>query len=128
MCRFLLPGTRIDHPEAYSPIFLSTTFALSYGLSFAAIAALIVHTVIFHGQEILIMASATRAGLDDIHMKMMKKYNGVTWWWFMILLLITFGFCFATDLAWPTQLTWSALALALIIPLVWTIAIDIDQC
>ena len=73
------------------------------------------------------MASATRAGLDDIHMEMMKKYNAVPWWWFMILLLITFGFCFATALAWPTQLTWWALALALIIPLVWTIPIGMVQ-
>ena len=33
-----------DLYRAYSPIFLSTNFALCYGLSFAAIAAVIVHT------------------------------------------------------------------------------------
>lgn len=32
--------------KAYSPIFLSTNFAIAYGTSFAAIAAVIVHTAL----------------------------------------------------------------------------------
>jgi hypothetical protein len=37
--RIVVNGTRLDQAayEAYSPLFLSTTFAISYGLSFASI-------------------------------------------------------------------------------------------
>ena len=35
-----------DLYKAYSPLFLSTTFALAYGISFASIAAVIVHTAL----------------------------------------------------------------------------------
>ena len=44
---------KLTSSQEYSPLFLSTTFSLSYGLSFAAIAAVIFHTILFHGQEIV---------------------------------------------------------------------------
>lgn len=64
--------------EAYSPLFLSTTFSLAYGLSFAAIASLISHTALFHGKEIWIRYKASREDLDDCHAKMMRKYKSVS--------------------------------------------------
>ena len=44
--RILTKEFRLDEEayRAYSPLFLSTTFAISYGLSFAAITALVVYT------------------------------------------------------------------------------------
>jgi hypothetical protein len=73
--------------EAYSPLFLSTTFALTYGLSFAAISSLIVHTALFHGEEIWIRLRAPEGSLDDIHTKMMKKYPaGLCSKYYLILL------------------------------------------
>ncbi|KAF8854741.1 small oligopeptide transporter [Acephala macrosclerotiorum] len=59
----------------YSPLFLSTTFALSYGLAFAVIAVVTFHTILFHGQEIWIQARSIRGALDDSHTKMMRKYR-----------------------------------------------------
>jgi hypothetical protein len=35
----------LESYEAYSPLFLSTTFAISYGLSFASITATITHAL-----------------------------------------------------------------------------------
>ncbi len=35
-----------DLYKAYSPIFLSTNFALCYGISFASMTAVIVHTIL----------------------------------------------------------------------------------
>lgn len=32
----------------YSPVYLATTSALSYGLGFAAVASVIVHTILYH--------------------------------------------------------------------------------
>jgi Cu/Ag efflux pump CusA len=52
--RVLTPQFTLDLAEykSYSPLFLSTTFAMSYGLSFAAIASLIVYTYLNHGKQI----------------------------------------------------------------------------
>jgi OPT family small oligopeptide transporter len=55
----------------YSPLFLSTTFALCYGLSFAGIASVIVHTALFHSKEILQRFRDKDGTLDDVHAKMM---------------------------------------------------------
>jgi OPT family small oligopeptide transporter len=67
--------------EAYSPLFLSTSFALAYGVSFATIAALLSHTYLFHGGEIWRRWKASQGELDDVHMKLMRKYKTVPDWY-----------------------------------------------
>jgi hypothetical protein len=65
----------------YSPLFLSTTFALTYGLSFAAIIAVIVHTYLYHGSDIWYKLRASRTDGADVHQKMMLKYPQAPIWW-----------------------------------------------
>ncbi|TGO84229.1 hypothetical protein BPOR_0532g00040 [Botrytis porri] len=115
----------IEKYKEYSPLFLSTTFSLTYGLSFAAIAAVIFHTMLFHGQEIWILARAIRGSLDDNHTKMMRKYKPVPGWWYIVFFLVMMAMALAAVCAYPTHLTWWALIIALIISLVWTIPIGI---
>jgi hypothetical protein len=55
--------------QEYSPLFLSTTFALSYGLSFAAIASLMVYTWLHHGKQIWSQWKNGRNDEPDVHMK-----------------------------------------------------------
>lgn len=71
--RILTPEFDLDVAkyEEYSPLFLSTTFAMSYGLSFAGIASVIVHTALFHAKEIWIRFRDREGTLDDVHAKMM---------------------------------------------------------
>jgi hypothetical protein len=54
--KILTPDFKFDEEKykAYSPIFLAPTFALNYGLSFAALMAAVVHTTLFHRKEIVI--------------------------------------------------------------------------
>lgn len=61
----------VDNYKAYSPVFLPATFALSYGVSFAVMACLPVHTFLYHFND---MVQAFR-GTDkkDVHVRMMKK-------------------------------------------------------
>lgn len=59
--------------KAYSPLYLSTQFALAYGLSFAAVAAVIVHVILYHGPEIKTQFKLARNQEDDVHMRIMKK-------------------------------------------------------
>lgn len=67
--------------KEYSPLFMSTTFALSYGLSFASISTLVVYTFLEHGSEIWQRFRGMKVEEPDIHMKMMRKYTEVSNWW-----------------------------------------------
>ncbi|CAN6280599.1 unnamed protein product [Urochloa humidicola] len=75
----------MDAYQRQGRINLSTQFAVSYGLSFAAIAATITHVALFHGKEIYRRFRASRKEdvKPDIHTKLMKKnYQDVPGWWF----------------------------------------------
>ncbi|KAJ7078444.1 hypothetical protein B0H15DRAFT_860491 [Mycena belliarum] len=53
--------------KAYSPIFLSTTFAISYGLSFASITATITHAFLFFRKQIWTQSRRAMHEQPDIH-------------------------------------------------------------
>ena len=59
----------LDAYQAYSPLFLSTTFGLTYGLSFAAIASVIVHTALFHGADLWKRTRNIRTDDEDVHLR-----------------------------------------------------------
>jgi OPT family small oligopeptide transporter len=117
----------VENYKNYSPIFLSTTFAISYGISFATIVAVIVHTGLNHWKEIWYRAKAARKQEDDIHMKLMKKYKEAPDWWFIVMLVIMIGLGFATVCAYDTKLPWWGFVVALIISVVWMVPIGMIQ-
>lgn len=90
--RVLTPEFTLDQQayEGYSPLFISTTFAISYGLSFAAIASLIVYTYLHHGSMIWNQWKHSKTEDDDIHMKLMRKYpEAPTWWYTSLFVLVS---------------------------------------
>jgi hypothetical protein len=101
--RVLTPEFRLDLAayKAYSPLFLSTTFAMSYGLSFAAIASLIVYTYLSHEKQIWQQFRNSTTEEPDIHMKMMRKYREAPTWWYMSLFSIMIGLSLIIVLAFP---------------------------
>ena len=125
----LTPDFRLDVEKykAYSPLFLSTTFSMAYALSFAALPALILHTGLNYGKEIWLRWKDKNHDLDDIHARMMRKYNPVPNWWFIILFLISFALSFVTCYVWDTGLTWWAMIISIIIAVVWLLPIGIVQ-
>ncbi|KAF5524926.1 Sexual differentiation process protein isp4 [Colletotrichum aenigma] len=116
--------------KEYSPLFLAPTFALNYGLSFAALTAAIVHTGLFHGKEIWYRLKTARNQEPDIHMKLMKKYRDAPEWWYAVLLVIAVGLGLATAEGWDSQLPWWAffvanfLATAFVVPTCTILAIS----
>lgn len=88
--RILTPEFTLNQQayEEYSPLFISTTFAMSYGLSFAAIASLIVYTYLHHGKMIWSQWKNSKTENDDIHMKLMRKYPEAPTWWYMSLFVL----------------------------------------
>ncbi|KAK3005181.1 hypothetical protein RJ639_016349 [Escallonia herrerae] len=78
--------------EAYDHegrLYMSTFFAMTYAVSFACLAATIVHVFLFHGRELWQLSkSAFQEKQMDVHTKLMRKYKQVPEWWFSCILLI----------------------------------------
>lgn len=125
--KILTPQFTFD-PEKYhnySPLFLSTTFALSYGLSFASIIAVLVHTALFHGPEIVTRFRRSRQETEDVHNRLMSRFNTVPLWWYTSVLLIMIGMALGVTQGYPTHLSWWAFFLALIMGALWFIPLGI---
>ena len=72
----------IDKYHQYSPLFLSTTFALTYGLSFASISATLMHTFLFFRKQIWVQSRRAMNEQPDIHARLMSRYAQVPDWWY----------------------------------------------
>ncbi len=77
--------------KAYSPLFISVTFAMSYGLSFASVTAALTYTIIYHGKKILNQARSLLSEQPDIHARLMSAYKGVPDWWYLSLFCASMG-------------------------------------
>uniref|UniRef100_A0A8R7P6V3 Oligopeptide transporter 7 n=1 Tax=Triticum urartu TaxID=4572 RepID=A0A8R7P6V3_TRIUA len=74
--------------EKNGPLYISTFFAVSYGLGFACLTATIVHVLLFHGSEIWQLSkSAFQDRKMDVHTKLMRRYRQVPEWWFICILV-----------------------------------------
>jgi OPT family small oligopeptide transporter len=111
----------LEKYKKYSPIFLAPTFALNYGLSFAALLAALVHVALFHGKELWYRLRAARDQEPDIHMKLMKKYTDAPEWWYGGLLLIALGLGLATAEGYDSQLPWWAFFVSTLLAVVFVI-------
>ncbi|KAI1872107.1 uncharacterized protein JN550_004310 [Neoarthrinium moseri] len=111
----------LDKYKTYSPLFLAPTFALNYGLSFAALTAVLVHTGLFHGKEIWYRYKTARNQEPDVHLKMMKKYPEAPDWWYVVLFILTTAMGLACCLAYDSQLPWWTYFISIILALVFVI-------
>lgn len=75
--------------QAYSPLFLSASFAIAYGLSFASITATLTHTYLYYRKQIWTQARRSLSEQPDIHARLMSVYKEVPDWWYMTI----FGLC-----------------------------------
>jgi len=69
--------------KAYSPLFLSASFAIAYGLSFASITATLTHTFLYYRKQIWIQARRSLSEQPDIHARFMSVYKEVPDWWYL---------------------------------------------
>lgn len=127
--KILTPSMEFDETkyQNYSPLFLSTTFALSYGLSFAAIIAVLVHTVLFHGKDLWARFRDFGEVEDDVHARLMARFKTVPLWWYLAISLAMIGIGLGVTQGYPTHLSWWAFFVALIMAVVWFVPIGIVQ-
>lgn len=127
--RILTPDYTFDEKKykEYSPLFLSTTFSLAYGLSFATVIAVLVHAVLFHGKEIWMRFRKFGHEEEDVHARLMRRYKPVPIWWYLCVLLIMIGIGLGVTQGYPTHLSWWAFFVALLVTVVWIVPVGIVQ-
>ena len=121
--QILTPNFTLDEDayHKYSPIFLAPTFFLNYGISFAALTASIIHTVLYHRHEIWYRFKAGRDQEPDVHMEMMKKYPEAPDWWYAATAVTAIAFGLATVLAYPTEMPWWSFFVSCIVAFVFMV-------
>ncbi|PCH34542.1 OPT oligopeptide transporter [Wolfiporia cocos MD-104 SS10] len=127
--RILTPDATLDLAayEAYSPLFLSTTFAMAYGLSFASITSTIVHTLLYFRKQIWVQSRRSLSEQPDIHARLMNRYPQVPEWWYGCIFVSMFVFAVVSIEVWDTQFPVWALILALLISFVYTVPCGMIQ-
>ncbi|KAK7311723.1 hypothetical protein RJT34_10034 [Clitoria ternatea] len=106
---------------------MSVFFAISYGLGFAAIASSLTHVAVFNGREIYQQFRSSRTGKEDIHTRLMKKYEQVPSWWFHVTLLVSFllALVLCIFMKDQIQMPWWGLVFAAGLALTFTLPISI---
>ncbi|TDL15604.1 OPT oligopeptide transporter [Rickenella mellea] len=127
--RILKPDATIDIEayKAYSPLFISTTFAISYGLSFASITSTLTHTFLFFRKQIWVQSRRAMHEQPDIHARLMSRYRQVPDWWYAVIFLTMFVFGIISIEVYHTQMPVWAFILCLIIAFVYVIPIGMIQ-
>ncbi|KAG0259961.1 hypothetical protein BG011_002237 [Mortierella polycephala] len=106
-----------DLYNSYGPLRMSAFFAISYGVMFACVAATIVHTILYHGKEIVARFKTRSGDRGDIHTKLMRAYPEVPDLWYLILFVVCAVLSFITCVQYD-YMPWWALILALVIAFV----------
>ncbi|KAH6887660.1 OPT oligopeptide transporter protein-domain-containing protein [Thelonectria olida] len=120
-----------DAYAEYSPVFLSTTSVLSYGLGFASVTSIIVHTVLYHRQMIWNSFKTAIKGqkdeTEDIHGKLMRAYKPVPEWWYSLIFAGLLGISMAFLYVYDTGLPWWGLIISVLINVVLLLPIGLMQ-
>ncbi|KAH7909749.1 OPT oligopeptide transporter protein-domain-containing protein [Hygrophoropsis aurantiaca] len=113
--------------QQYSPVFLPTTFAMSYGLSFASITATLVHAFIYFRKQIVYQARRSLREQADIHARLMNRYPQVPDLWYLVLFAAMFALGVVSIEIWPTDMPVWAFVIALLIAFTYVIPCGMIQ-
>jgi hypothetical protein len=64
----------------YSPVYLASTFLITFTLAFALTTTIVVHTALYHGKHIWKAVRRKEVEPPDIHEKLMRSYSAVPLW------------------------------------------------
>ncbi|EIM92043.1 OPT oligopeptide transporter [Stereum hirsutum FP-91666 SS1] len=129
LTRILNPDSTLNAEayHSYSPLFLSTTFAMSYGLSFASITATLMHALLYFRKQIWVQSRRSLHEQPDIHARLMSRYRQVPDWWYLVVFVSMFVFGIISIEVWPTQMPIWAFVLGLLISFTYVIPVGMIQ-
>jgi len=113
--------------ENYSPLYLSTTFVLAYGVSFLAITSTISHAIVYFWKPIRIQMRRSLREQPDVHARLMSHYPQVPEWYYACLFVPTFTFACVCITVWDTKMPIWALVIALLLAITFTVPIGMIQ-
>lgn len=113
--------------RSYSPIYISTVFALSYGLSFASLTAITVHTILWYRHDIARQFRSSLRDETDIHARLMQAYPEVPQWWYAAMGTVAFVLGIITITVWDTKLPVWAYLISLLVAGVYLVPIGMLQ-
>ncbi|KAF8342569.1 OPT oligopeptide transporter [Cantharellus anzutake] len=116
--------TAYDH---YSPIYIPMTFALSYGMSFAALTATLVHTWLWHREEIMQQFQSSLDKEPDVHARLMLAYPEVPQWYYLTIGAVSFALGVVAITVWDTQLPIWAFIVAIFVALFYAVPIGMVE-
>lgn len=111
--------------EQYGPLRLSFFFAISYGVGFATLSAVLVHTALYHGKEIVARFRDAKSQDDDIHAKLMDRYEEAPDWWYGGFFLINLALSIVVCEVYDIRLPWWGVLLAIFMAMVFILPIGI---
>ncbi|WVQ63858.1 OPT family small oligopeptide transporter [Kwoniella botswanensis] len=123
----LKPDLSLDEVayETAKPLLLTPYFAITYGLSFAALSSVLVHVWLWHRDEIKKALSKRGHDLNDVHNKLMRSYLPVPSSWYIGLLGVNFGAAVILVKTTPLQMPIWALILAMAIATIFLVPVGI---
>ncbi|KAF5347710.1 hypothetical protein D9756_010325 [Leucocoprinus leucothites] len=116
-----------DTYKAYSPLFISTIFAMTYGLLFALIMAMLTHCFLFYRKQIWTQVRCSMREQPDIHAHLMSWYKQVSEWWYACIFFFMFAFSVITITIWDTKFPVQYFILALVVSFFYVIPVGMIQ-
>ncbi|CAA3018884.1 oligopeptide transporter 6 [Olea europaea subsp. europaea] len=111
------------------PLYLSTFFAMTYGIGFATLSATLVHVLVFNGSDVWKQSKSAfkKSKKMDIHTRLMKAYKQVPMWWFLVILVVNIALILFACVHYESslQLPWWGVFLACAIAFMFTLPIGI---
>ncbi|KAL4921463.1 OPT oligopeptide transporter protein-domain-containing protein [Aspergillus aurantiobrunneus] len=113
----------VEAYREYSPMFLPAGYAVTYGVAFANLTGIFVHTALYHGKDLFQQWSGRNK--KDIHSRLMESYAPVPWWWFGAIPLLMFILSIVTCEVWETRLPVWGVVVAFVLPIIYFIPVGI---
>lgn len=115
----------VEKYRAYSPVFLPTTFVINYCLGFASLTAVVTHTYLWYGRDIMRQLRTSVKDEKDIHSRLMTRYRSVPHWWFAVVFVVSFVLGGVTIEMYDTRMPFWAYILSIILALVFVLPLGI---
>ncbi|KAI1296055.1 hypothetical protein EDD11_007614 [Mortierella claussenii] len=113
--------------ESYGPLRIATFFAISYGVGFAGLTAIFMHTFLYHRHQIRAQWKQACGDSQDIHYKLMQAYPEVPEGWYLSLFVLTVGLAILTCEVWDYGLPWWCVFLAVSLSALFSLPIGLIQ-
>jgi len=115
----------VEKYRNYSPVFLSATFIINYCLSFASLTAVVTHTYLWYGRDIMKQFRTNIKDEKDIHTRLMSRYRDIPHWWFAAAFVISFVLGAVTIEVYDTKMPFWAYILTITLSLIFVLPLGI---